>query len=102
MTISKIVPFATNPANDITSIQNTTGTAGTIDKIGKSFGQVLNSLSESEQTANSLLQSMAAGENVDIHRVMIATEENDVNFKVAMAIRDRLVEAYREVTRMTI
>jgi flagellar hook-basal body complex protein FliE len=33
---------------------------------------------------------------------MIATEENDVNFRVALAIRDKLVDAYREMMRMSI
>jgi flagellar hook-basal body complex protein FliE len=39
---------------------------------------------------------------VELHQVMIAAEETDINFRVAMAIRDRLVEAYREVTRMAV
>ena len=45
---------------------------------------------------------LAGGEDVDLHQVMIAAEENDVNFRVALAIRDRLVDAYREVMRMNV
>jgi flagellar hook-basal body complex protein FliE len=63
---------------------------------------VLNSLNASQNTADTLLQQLAAGQDVDLHQVMIAAEENDVNFRVAMAIRDKLVDAYREVMRMSV
>jgi len=88
----------------ITSIDKTNQTAGTgaANNITKTFNDVLNSLNDSQQNADSLVSQLAAGENVDVHTVMLATEENDVNFRVAMAIRDRLVEAYKEVMRMSI
>jgi flagellar hook-basal body complex protein FliE len=72
------------------------------DTIGKTFDQVLTSLNDSQQNADTLVSKLASGEDVDLHTVMIATEENDVNFRVAMAIRDKLVETYREVMRMNV
>lgn len=48
------------------------------------------------------MQQLAQGENVDLHSVMIGMEENNVNFNVAMGIRDRLVDAYREIMRMQV
>jgi len=66
-----------------------------LDGIGNSFQDILNGLNESQMQADSLVQQMAAGENVDLHDVMISLEENDINFKVAMGIRDKLVSAYQ-------
>lgn len=76
--------------------------AGQAEKIGKSFGDVLNSLNQSQQTSDNLVAKLAGGENVDLHNLMIAAEENDVNFRITMAIRDRLVDAYREMMRMSV
>ena len=45
---------------------------------------------------------LAAGEEVELHQVMIAAEETDISFRVAMAIRDKLVEAYHETMRMNV
>ncbi len=45
---------------------------------------------------------MARGESVDLHEVMIGMEENNVNFNVALGIRDKLIDAYREVMRMQV
>ncbi len=73
-----------------------------LDQVTESFGQVLDSLNTSQQETDSLISRLATGQDVDLHQVMIASEENDVNFKVALAIRDKLVDAYREVMRMSV
>lgn len=74
----------------------------TTQQVGKSFADVLDALSRSENQSNALIQKLAAGEDVEIHQVMMAVEETDVNFRIAIAIRDRLVDAYREVMRMSV
>jgi len=74
--------------------------AGGAEQVEKTFGQLLENLSETQQNSDNLVQRMAAGEDVDIHDVMIASEETEINFRIALGIRDRLVEAYREVMRM--
>lgn len=73
-----------------------------VENVSKTFDQVLSSLNDSQQNADNLLTQLASGGNVDVHQVMLATEENDVNFRVTMAIRDQLVNAYREVMRMAV
>lgn len=74
----------------------------TATQVGKTFSQVLNNLQSSQYESDNLLKKLAAGEDVDLHKLMIATEQTDIAFRVALAIRDRLVEAYKEVTRMTV
>jgi flagellar hook-basal body complex protein FliE len=78
------------------------GRQGGAEAVGKTFAEVLGALSQSENQSNALIQQLAAGEDVEIHQVMMAVEETDINFRIAMAIRDRLVEAYREVMRMSV
>ncbi len=67
-----------------------------------SFDQVLSSLSQSQDGSDELVQQLAAGDSVDLHQVMIGLQENDINFRVTMAIRDKLVGAYQEVMKMQI
>lgn len=67
-----------------------------------SFSDMLNRLSDSQNNTDALIRQLAAGEEVDIHQVMISAEETDIQFRVALAIRDKLVEAYREVMRMNV
>ncbi len=73
-----------------------------VENVGETFSEILNGLNQSQATADNLVTQMASGEDVELHEVMIALEENDINFKVAIGIRDKLVDAYREVMRMQI
>lgn len=98
MQISPISTVTTNAVQGAAS--NTKTTAA--ESLGKSFNEVLTSLNESQTNADSLVTQLASGEDVEIADVMIATTENDVNFRIAMAIRDKLVDAYREVMRMNV
>lgn len=99
MEIPSINPIRTNQIGEFT---NPVKAAGQTEKITKSFDQVLSSLTQSQNNTDDLTTTLASGGDVDLHNVMIAAEENDVNFRVAIAIRDRLVDAYREVMRMSI
>lgn len=99
MQTPSIQPFSPIRLDDLTKTSKPTGSA---ENPGKTFQDILNSLSQSENNVDQLSESFAAGGDVDIHQIMIAAEENDINFRVAMGIRDRLVDAYREVMRMSV
>jgi len=89
-------------AQDVQRISTENQPTSATEQVGKTFEQALQALSQSQNESDALLEKLAAGENVDLHQVMIAAEQTDINFRIAIAIRDRLVEAYREITRMTI
>lgn len=75
---------------------------GAASQVGATFNQALESLSQTQANSDTLIQKLAAGENVDLHQVMIAAEQTDIQFRVAVAMRDKLVEAYHEVMRMNV
>ncbi len=79
-----------------------TSASGNITTVTQTFESMLNSLNQSQLNSDSLVQQLSQGDNVDLHTVMIGMEENNVNFNVALGIRDKLVEAYREIMRMQV
>jgi len=104
MAISPISPLSLSiPGIDgikgINDPQKTTNGAGSVTQ---SFEKVLDSLNQSQSQADSLTQQLSSGENVDLSQLMIGMQENDVNTRVAISMRDYLVDAYREVMRMNI
>ena len=80
------------------------GTTGSSRASSLSFGQALgNALAELNQTAlqsNELAESFAAGEDVEIHNVMIAMQETQIAFDLAAQVRNKAVEAYQEILRL--
>lgn len=100
--MTAINPIYTSKLNNLNQVQPDSKAANKTGEIGKTFESALESLNQSQMNSDMLIEKLAAGESVDLHQVMIAAEQTDVNFRVAMAIRDRLVEAYREVTHMQV
>ena len=57
---------------------------------------------ESQNEASSAVARLAAGKTDNVHQVMLSLGKAEVNFNYMMEIRNRLVEAYKEVMRMQI
>lgn len=93
-----------NPITTTKAVQQLTKpqSTGAAQQVGATFNQALDSLSQAQASSDALIQKLAAGENVDLHQVMIAAEQTDIKFRVAVAMRDKLVEAYQEVMRMNV
>jgi len=99
-----IPPINSRPIPSIPEINSTQkpSASSNTQQITQSFEDMLSSLNQSQQNSDGLVEQLARGEDVDLHTVMIAMEENHVNFNVALGIRDKLVEAYREIMRMQV
>lgn len=64
------------------------------------LGDGLARVDHSLQTADTQLRSLAAGENIPIHDVMISMEQARMDLTLMAEVRNRAIEAYQELTRM--
>ena len=68
------------------------------------FGSVLtNAINQVEQLHGSAEQQVTGllkGDRSDVHNVMIAVEKADIAFQLMMQVRNKIVGAYQEVSRM--
>lgn len=79
-----------------------TGPQTALDEMGETFATALDGLNATQLNSDQLIAKLAAGEDVDIHTVMIAAEQTEVAFRVAVAMRDQLVQAYQEMLRIQV
>lgn len=49
-----------------------------------------------------MTNQLLSGENVPLHRVMIAAEEAGVSFQLMVEVRNKLMDAYHELMRMQV
>jgi len=71
--------------------------AGTFtDVLHDAIDQVEQLQSSSDQQVSALL----AGNRSDVHNVMIAIEKADVAFQLMMQVRNKIVNAYQQVSQM--
>jgi len=52
--------------------------------------------------ADQSIVDLTTGRNTDIHQTMIAVEKAEVTFQLMMQVRNKLISAYEEVSRMQV
>ena len=74
-------------------------TEGT-NTFGDTLTRALNEVSDTRDKSSDLTQRFAAGENVELHHVMAASEEAGIALDLLIELRNKAVEAYRSVISM--
>lgn len=73
---------------------------------GTAFGDLLteamDKISEMNKESQSMQIAFAQGENVELHEVVIAMEKYSVSMELLMAVRNKIIEAYQEISRMPV
>jgi flagellar hook-basal body complex protein FliE len=57
-------------------------------------------VSQLEDGARSAITGLMTGTGVDVHQAMIATEKASMGFELALAVRNKAVQAYQQVIGM--
>jgi flagellar hook-basal body complex protein FliE len=74
------------------------------EKVLGSFTEALRSMlhevERADADASELKRRLLVGEPVELHEVLLATEKAHLAFQTLLAVRNKLLEAYQELTRM--
>lgn len=73
------------------------GGASFADELGRALGAV----EEAQRGADGEAEKVALGGG-NLHEAAIALEKADISMRLATKVRNKLVEAYQEVMRMTV
>ncbi len=66
------------------------------------LNQKLETTNEIQLQADRAIKELVAGRNKNIHETMLMLEKADLNFKLMMQVRNKIIDAYREVMRMQV
>jgi flagellar hook-basal body complex protein FliE len=53
-------------------------------------------------TADTAVQRFMTGEDEELHKVAIATQQAEVSFELFLQVKNKVVQAYQEIMRMQI
>jgi flagellar hook-basal body complex protein FliE len=71
---------------------------------GTAFGdllqQALQEVNAAQSTSEQEVRNLMSGETTDMHTAILAVQKADVSFQMMMAVRSKLVDAYRAVIQM--
>jgi len=69
-------------------------------RFAKSLTGAVAKVNQDHQDANQAIQDLATGRRKTLHETMIQVEKAEISFRLLMAVRGKLVNAYQEVMRM--
>ncbi|MBC7324544.1 MAG: flagellar hook-basal body complex protein FliE [Moorella sp. (in: Bacteria)] len=79
---------------------------GGTEAVAASFRELLaaklGEINTLQQQADALAQEYLAGQVEDVHQVMLALEQANLSLQLAMQVRNKVIEAYQEISRMQI
>ena len=100
------MPISIGGLSPIKPIVPTLGAGATPQAGGADFGSALKdavgALGQLGAQADASSLSLAKGNPVDLHEVMLNTEQASLGFSMALQVRNKLVDAYTEVMRMSV
>ncbi|MDK2917382.1 MAG: flagellar hook-basal body complex protein FliE [Candidatus Petromonas sp.] len=82
-------------------INNKNTTKSSIDFKDFLFDSI-DKLNSYEKEANKLGLMLAAGETDNIHSVMIASQKAEISLQLAIELRNKVIDAYKEIMRIQI
>lgn len=68
------------------------------DTLKSMVGQVDNT----SKAAGEAIQDFVAGKNIELHEVMAIREEAQISFQFMLEIRNKIIDAYQEISRMQV
>lgn len=74
----------------------------TANDIGKAFGNGLNNVNDAQNTAYQAAETFAAGGDISVHEVMLASQKANLSMQMALQLRNRLVNAYSEINNVRV
>ncbi|MFP4465469.1 MAG: flagellar hook-basal body complex protein FliE [Candidatus Goldiibacteriota bacterium] len=73
---------------------------------GSGFGDVINmavkSINETQINADTAIKQLAAGQDIELHNVMLAVEKASMTLQTALQVKNKITDAYHEIMRMQI
>ena len=69
---------------------------------GEALEKAITSVDDQMQRGDALGAAYVAGEEVDLHTVLLEMQKADTSFRTLVQVRNRLIEAYKEIMRMPV
>jgi flagellar hook-basal body complex protein FliE len=106
--MNQIASVALGGANPLSGAGGVKGTAITAPAKGAQLSapfsdlltDAVGNVGQLEQQAQNTVAGLMTGAGIDVHQAMIATQKASMAFELALAVRNKAVQAYQQVMSM--
>jgi len=78
------------------------GTNGATPTFAKIFSESVGKVNEMQVQSDTAIKELVAGRSKNIHETMLTIERADTSLKLMMQVRNKVLDAYREIMRMQV
>ena len=82
------------------ALSSTAGQGATTTPFSDLLTDAVGQVSQLEDQAHNAVAGLMAGSGVDVHQAMIATQKASMALELALAVRNKAVQAYQQVIGM--
>lgn len=83
-------------------VENLSDTARMARDIGRGFSDGVTNLSGVQKEAEDAMETFAAGGDISVHEVMIATQKSTLAMQMAIQLRNQMINAYSEFKNLRV
>ncbi len=69
---------------------------------GKLLMDVIKEVNSSQNNASEMQNAFMTGQNVELHELMISMERAGLAMELTLQVRNKILEAYQEISRMQV
>lgn len=91
---------AASPASGAATALTAAGGSAAPAPFGDLLTDAVGQVNQLDEQARAAVEGLMAGTGVDVHQAMIATQKADMAFELALAVRNKAVQAYQQVMGM--
>jgi flagellar hook-basal body complex protein FliE len=67
---------------------------------GQTLQETMKKVEDLQTEAEKQVEGMVSGKGADVHSAMIAVEKADLSFQLMMQVRNKIVDAYQQISQM--
>lgn len=102
MAINSVSMAIPTISNESTKINPTVTAADAQQTFANSLKDAIAKVNDQQIQSDTMTEKLINGGNVDLHEVMIASQKASITLNATMEVRNKVIEAYQEIMRMSV
>jgi flagellar hook-basal body complex protein FliE len=71
-------------------------------QFGAMLKDAISNVNDQQKVSDTMTNKLIRGEQVELHEVMIASQKASITLSATMEVRNKVIEAYQEIMRMSV
>lgn len=102
MAINSVSMAIPTISNESTKINPTVTSADAQQTFANSLKDAISKVNDQQIQSDTMTEKLINGGNVDLHEVMITSQKASITLNATMEVRNKVIEAYQEIMRMSV